>query len=93
MASFALSSASAAAEAHVLENKMRVLNVEELLEVSGGCGRSRSRCGSKSWGKGSGKGSGKCGGKSSGKDSGKRCKPVVCPPVVTTPDPVQPPEN
>ncbi|AOW15178.1 hypothetical protein LPB72_21975 [Hydrogenophaga crassostreae] len=70
---------------------MRVLNVEEMLEVSGGCGRKRSRCGSKSWGKGSGKGSGKnsgkCGskgsGKRSGKGSGKGCSPVpVCPPVI-----------
>ena len=66
---------------------MRVLNVEEMMEVSGGCGRKRSRCGSKSWGKGSGKNSGKssgkCGGKNSGKGSGKGCKPVVvvCPSV------------
>ncbi len=76
---------------------MRVISVEEMMEVSGGSCRTRSRCGSKSWGKGSGKNSGKdsgkssgkCGGKSSGKDSGKGCRPVVCPgPVV--PPPFQP---
>ena len=73
---------------------MRVLKIEEMMEVSGGSGRKRSRCGSKSWGKGSGKdsgkSSGKCGakhsGKHSGKDSGKGCGPVVVsPPVVVPP--------
>lgn len=72
---------------------MRVLNLEEMLNVSGGCGQRKSvkknRCGG-------GKSSGKSCGKSSGKDSGKgsgctprpRCTPVplVCPPV----DPVDP---
>lgn len=72
---------------------MRVLNLEEMLNVSGGCGQRKSvkknRCGG---GKGSGKSSGKSCGKSSGKNSGKgwgcsprpRCTPV--PPV----DPVDP---
>ncbi len=67
---------------------MRVLNLEEMLNVSGGTGCRKSvkkrRCGG-------GKGSGKSSGKSSGKDSGKgsgcaprpRCTPVppACPPV------------
>jgi hypothetical protein len=70
---------------------MRVLDVEEMMEVSGGCGRKRSHCGGKSWSKGWGKGSGKCGGKGSGKGSGKGCTPppVVCPPTdpVPVPDP------
>lgn len=75
----------------ILEKNMRVLGVEEMLEVSGGCGRSRVRCVTKSKRscKSSGKSSGKCGGKNSGKNSGKGCKPVVCPPVTvppTTPD-------
>jgi hypothetical protein len=65
---------------------MRVLDLSELDEVSGGCGRKRTRCGSSKWGKGSGKNSGKCGGKNSGKDSGKGSgkgctPPPVCPPV------------
>ncbi|WP_372658391.1 hypothetical protein [Hydrogenophaga sp.] len=59
---------------------MRVLTLEEMLQVGGGT----SRCGSfklkfscwgkgsgKRSGKGSGKSSGKCGGKGSGKGSGK----------------------
>lgn len=76
---------------------MRVLELSELEEVSGGWGWSRRRCGSKSWGKGSGKNSGKSSnkssgkgsGKSSGKGSGKGCVPVpVCPPVVVVTPPV-----
>ena len=72
---------------------MRVLNLEEMLNVSGGCGHKsvkKSRCG----GKGSSKDSGKGSCKSSGKDSGKKgCtpRPPCNPPVPTpTPTPVQP---
>lgn len=54
---------------------MRVLSLEEMLSVSGGCGRRKSvrksRCGGKSSGKSSGKGSCKSSGKDSCKDSGK----------------------
>jgi hypothetical protein len=70
---------------------MRVLNLEEMSEVSGGrgCGgswskRHRKGCYGKGSGKSSGKSSGKCWGKGSGKDSGKgsgRCNPApVCAP-------------
>jgi hypothetical protein len=72
---------------------MRVLNLEEMLSVSGGCGRrkwvKKSRCGGKSSGKSSGKGS--C--KSSGKDSGKGSRKghgCGTPPVVVPPTPNEP---
>ncbi|MGM9424787.1 hypothetical protein [Hydrogenophaga sp. MI9] len=67
---------------------MRVLKLEEMLNVSGGCGRrqsaKRSGCGGKSSGKSSGKGCHKSSGKDSGKDSGKGsgCTP---PPVNSVP--------
>lgn len=50
---------------------MRVLDLKELDEVSGGsgCKPAKTRCGS--WGKGSGKGSSKGSGKGSNKGSGK----------------------
>jgi hypothetical protein len=58
---------------------MRVLNVEEMLEVSGGCGRKRS----------SGKSSGKCGSKRSShgcKSVRESCTPVTEPEVEVVPD-------
>ncbi|QCB47737.1 hypothetical protein [Hydrogenophaga sp. PAMC20947] len=81
---------------------MRVLNLEEMTEVSGGRGCGSSWTGSrwkKSYGKGSGKNSGKnsgkCGSKGSGKDSGKgsgkgsgKCTP---PPVCGPAEPPQVP--
>lgn len=79
---------------------MRVLNLEEMLQVSGGCGHKRSVksfCGSKGSGKGSGHGHhghhGGCGGKgshkSSGKGSGCTPPPVCTPPVDVPTDPGQ----
>lgn len=74
---------------------MRVLELEEMLSVSGGWCRPKSvkkvRCGgSKHWGKKSGKDSCKSSGKDSGKDSGKAwCKPrPSCKPPVTPPAPI-----
>lgn len=65
---------------------MRVLNLEEMLAVSGGtgCGRrpaKKNRCGGKSSGKHSSKGSCKSSGKNSGKDSGKGSGCTPTPPV------------
>ncbi|MCB2017149.1 MAG: hypothetical protein KDF54_06515 [Hydrogenophaga sp.] len=69
---------------------MRVLELEEMLNVSGGCGSRRSSKRGGCGGRSSGKSSGHCGkssGKSSGKDSGKSCVPCTpCTPV-PTPDP------
>jgi hypothetical protein len=67
---------------------MRVLNLEEMLNVSGGSGgagkskKSGKGSGKKS-GKGSCKSSGKGSGKGSGKDSGKVCLPPapIAPPA------------
>lgn len=74
---------------------MRVLNLEEMLSVSGGCGRRKPvkkvRCGG-GW-KHSGKNSGKVSCQSSGKDSGKGSgctpRPPCNPPVVVPEPPVQ----
>jgi hypothetical protein len=67
---------------------MRVLSLEEMLNVSGGTGcrksvKKKSRCGGKSSGKSSGKGSCKSSGKDSGKDSGKGsgCKTTPVDPI------------
>jgi hypothetical protein len=68
---------------------MRVLNLEEMLNVSGGTGCRKSvkknRCGG---GKGSGKSSGKGSGKGSGCTPRPTCTPVppVCPPPPVDPD-------
>ena len=69
---------------------MRVLELSELDEVSGGSGRKRTHCGGKRWGKGSGKNSGKnsgeCSSKGSGKDSGKGSGKACTPPPAGTPE-------
>jgi hypothetical protein len=68
---------------------MRILNLDEMLSVSGGSGCrkavKKSRCGGKSSGKSSGKGSCKSSGKDSGKGSG-----CVTPPVDPAPTPTEP---
>jgi hypothetical protein len=63
---------------------MRVLNLEEMLNVSGGSGGAgKSKKSGKGSGKKSGKGSCKSSGKGSGKDSGKVCLPPapIAPPA------------
>lgn len=69
---------------------MRVLNLEEMLNVSGGCGHrstKKSRCGGS---KSSGKGSCKSSGKSSGKKGCTPRPPCTPTPPVPTPDPQNP---
>lgn len=69
---------------------MRVLNLEDMLAVSGGCGKSKPvkqrSCGSKH--KGSGKHSNKC--KHSSKDSSKDSSACGTPTTPTPPAPSQP---